>query len=338
MNNRKISLANITESYSKMNSVLILIYHSVPSTNENSFYSNNQTEKSIFEKQLFTLSKKFNVISLDSFVESIRKRHELDCDSVIITFDDGYKDNFTVAFNLLNKYHLPATIFLTTDYIDKKALPFVDVVSYVCKELKGSGTLKKTLLRLGLINQHDEISEKIIASLINQISKLSNLNKNKVADKLLKENNLKKKDFFSIMMDWQDVREMNRGGLITFGSHSKSHSVLSTLGKVEVHNELLHSRKRIEKFIKSNVTFFSYPYGGESTFSNREIDILKKYRYSCALSWIKGVNTINSNPFRLKRVFPPHNLFQFKLKLNNYSLYDKINKSANENINYYKGV
>jgi peptidoglycan/xylan/chitin deacetylase (PgdA/CDA1 family) len=71
----------------------------------------------IFDQQMRYLSKNYHVISLESLVD--RKKNDLPFPKkgVVITFDDGWKDNYSYAFPILKKYHLPATIFLTSGYI-----------------------------------------------------------------------------------------------------------------------------------------------------------------------------------------------------------------------------
>lgn len=94
------------------NAASILMYHSIG--DNKAFFTVREEE---FEKQLeYVQAHHFDVITLSTLLEKMRQNQSL-AHTVVITFDDGYKDNYDVAFPLLKKYKMPATIFLTTDYI-----------------------------------------------------------------------------------------------------------------------------------------------------------------------------------------------------------------------------
>src|SRR5205809_1446369 len=71
----------------------------------------------IFESQLDFLHKNYNVISLQSFLAAKRKNAPLPPYSVVLTFDDGPRNFYTLAAPLLKKFSLPATVFVITDFI-----------------------------------------------------------------------------------------------------------------------------------------------------------------------------------------------------------------------------
>ncbi len=84
-------------------------------------YSGIQVAPDNFEKQMrFLKEKRYNVISLDKLVESIKQGKRFARNTIVITFDDGYQDNYTCAYPILTKYGFPATIFLISDYIGNK--------------------------------------------------------------------------------------------------------------------------------------------------------------------------------------------------------------------------
>lgn len=90
----------------------ILMYHSVG--NNGAFFTVRQES---FETQLeYLRTHHFNVVTLSSLLEKIQQGQSL-AHTVAITFDDGYKDNYEVAFPLLKKYQMPATIFLTAGFV-----------------------------------------------------------------------------------------------------------------------------------------------------------------------------------------------------------------------------
>jgi len=76
-----------------------------------------------FKKQVDFLKRKFNVLSMIDFVDCLENKKNFPDNSVVITFDDGYLDNYTHAYPVLRKFNLSATIFLATDFIDSDNIP-----------------------------------------------------------------------------------------------------------------------------------------------------------------------------------------------------------------------
>ena len=98
--------------------VPILMYHSIGYKDGDSFFVSPEN----FSRQLDYISRKgYEVISLDELVSIIKDNKSFKRNKVVITFDDGYKDNFTHAYPVLKRYGFPATIFLVTDLIGKKS-------------------------------------------------------------------------------------------------------------------------------------------------------------------------------------------------------------------------
>ena len=95
--------------------VPILTYHDL------GYKGGIQVTPENFERQMFFLKEKhYNVIPLDELVEGIKKGKKFARNTVVITFDDGYQDNYSYAYPVLKKYGFPATIFLISDYIGNK--------------------------------------------------------------------------------------------------------------------------------------------------------------------------------------------------------------------------
>ena len=99
---------------------IIFLYHRVGPNK--SIWLPNSIDIYEFENQLRYLSKTYTFLSLDTLVRYIKKNRQLPNKVAVITFDDGYKDNYTYAFPILKKYNVPATIFLTTGYLNNGKL------------------------------------------------------------------------------------------------------------------------------------------------------------------------------------------------------------------------
>ena len=100
--------------------IRILCYHRVCDLPETKDYMRNLTvSPATFAQQMAFLSQnKFNVITLEQFVEYKHEKREPPPKTIVITFDDGYRDNYINAFAILGKYGFKANFFVVTDYID----------------------------------------------------------------------------------------------------------------------------------------------------------------------------------------------------------------------------
>lgn len=94
-----------------MNGASILMYHSVGDTK--AFFT---VPEDIFEKQIQFIIKKYTVISLEELFRRLDESESI-TGCVVITFDDGYLDNYEIVFSYVKKYKIPITIFVATAYI-----------------------------------------------------------------------------------------------------------------------------------------------------------------------------------------------------------------------------
>ncbi len=106
---------------SNINNIPVIYYHSVGPKNKE--WVNFFLTLSIpyFEDQLKMISRNFEIITLKEFWEARNGLREVPKNALVITFDDGYLDNWVWAFPYLKKYNLKATLFVSPDFVDKKA-------------------------------------------------------------------------------------------------------------------------------------------------------------------------------------------------------------------------
>jgi peptidoglycan/xylan/chitin deacetylase (PgdA/CDA1 family) len=110
----------LSNLFSKRSRARILVYHSISEDPLNPFSVSPED----FEEQVRFLSQEYNVISLEELVACITDNgREIPPDSVVITFDDGFKDNYIYAYPVLRKYGVPATIFVITERLEPSGAP-----------------------------------------------------------------------------------------------------------------------------------------------------------------------------------------------------------------------
>lgn len=260
-----------------------------------------------FEHQIRFFKKQYNIVSLLQYEKALGGEFALPDNPLILTIDDGYWDNYHVAFPILKQYNIPATIFLTTDFIDKKYWLWSNKLEYVLKNSKSdtfsfevNGTIMD--LRVGSFQQWHQSQ----LSLFNALRCLADEEKNQILEDLANKIGVivpaETQDDFQ-PLTWQEVKIMHQAG-IEFGSHSKSHAILSRVPEQQLFDELEGSKKIIENAIQQNITSFCYPNGQPEDYSDNVMKALKIAGYRCAVTTIRGLNPPpdKAQPFELKRV------------------------------------
>ena len=92
----------------------ILVYHSFTRHQNDIKF---RLDEAIFEKHIKYLKENYHICSLENIIKSIRDGKKIQNNCICITIDDGYLDNYEIAYPILKKYNVPATIFITSRYI-----------------------------------------------------------------------------------------------------------------------------------------------------------------------------------------------------------------------------
>lgn len=270
----------------------------------------------LFDLEMQFCKKYFTPITFSTLKKCLLQQERLPKMPLIITFDDGYKDNFTYALPVLNKYEIPATIFLATGYIGESKLFWWDEITYILNNYNKSELhieINHTKHILGFKTTREK--RKSIRHLRRILKFFPNNQREDIIRYLASLSNLNEKKF-DVVLNWEDIKLMAARG-IEFGSHSVTHSIMSMLSDEELKKELSESKKSIERHTDKEVIAFSYPYGTAKDFHSKMEDFLKAAGYSFAVSYIEGVNRIgNFNEFAMKRISSDGiTLKLFKIKL-----------------------
>lgn len=284
------------------NRVLILMYHRF-SNKEEPF----KIPQKVFENQILFLKKKYNFISLKYYSEVLNeKKAHLPNNPIILTIDDGYEDNYTFAYPILKKYSIPATIFITTDFVSRRAWLWFDKLKYILINSKQN----EFTLRMNDRNNKfvlDNFKNRHATQL--SIFDLCKRIDSAVRDNLLNELALELNVDVPLITDsnfealtWDQIKEMQKNK-IEFGSHTCSHPMLSRLETDELKHEIAVSKNEIEAKLSSEITSFCYPVGQLEDINDTVVSIIKETGYSCAVTAIHGSNnTSNTDKFLLKRI------------------------------------
>lgn len=291
--------------------IQILTYHRVNDERDPFFPA---IPTAVFESQMTYLASHFNVCSLEEALERMKKK-DIPENAVVITFDDGYRDNYLNAFPILKRLGIPATIFLATDAIGSGRTLWHDVVFSAFRETR-------LPLLGGFGNDSREhplrtLDEKLAAqrAVLEFLRSLEEGVRSFWIERLLERLKVDRIKGLNLMLTWDEVKAMHKSR-ISFGSHTATHPILSRLSTDRASEEIYGSKRVIEEVLGAPVTTFAYPNGREKDFTDLTKKILKEAGYACAVSTIFGSNYSGQDLFALRRGTPwEEDLPRFALKL-----------------------
>lgn len=331
-----LSVINLTGFYwvlrfLKRRNVLILAYHGVVHdkdqinlTKSVVSYDGKHISESSFKKQIEYLKKRYALMSLSDYIKSIKTDKRLPNNVCVLTFDDGYHNNYSVVFPILKEKNVPSTMFICVNPITEGQLAWPDSL-----EIMINKTLKKEInIDYKSKNVHYDLSDirKKIEACIDikkRLKGIDDFERKRILDILstnlgviLKQRGESKA--YS-MLSWNEVSEMS--DFMDIGSHTLNHPSLSRLQDEQLKDELIKSKNDITKKIKKVATSISYPNG---IYNNKVKEFSKKAGYLAAVTTKRGYNTPLTDLFELKRIpisnFDSYPEFIFKLHFD----YDSI--------------
>ena len=290
----------------------ILMYHRFSFENEPFKLSAN-----VFEQHISILKKNYTVLSLEEISMHLTNGQALPKNIAAITVDDGYADVYDIAFPLLKKHQIPATVFLATNFIEYRSWLWSNRLEFILKNSK-----KKEFSFALDQDYHFNVStfsgwHKAQLRIYNYGRTLPAVDKNLLLDSLADVLSVKVPDVVIDQfapLNWDQIREMRDNG-IHFGSHTRGHEILSRLSAGEAEVELRESKHLIEEKLNQSVTTFCYPNGTAEDYTKETISMLKETGYDCAVTTIDGLNNGETDRFQLRRMGCGEDLFYFKRKL-----------------------
>ncbi|MBD2526710.1 polysaccharide deacetylase family protein [Nostoc sp. FACHB-133] len=303
---------------------LILMYHRVAEAHSDP-WSLCVTPKH-FAEHLEVLRQYGYPLHLQQLTKRLSDRQYINR-SIVVTFDDGYADNFYNAKPLLEKYDIPATVFVTTGGIDQKREFWWDELERL---LLQPDTLPE-LLQLNINgrsyqwelreathyskadrqrDRHWQSDRKpkqaptlrynLYRSLYQLLQLLPVYERSKLLDELAIWANAEPVGRSTHRsLSNQEMLALESGGLIEIGAHTVTHPFLSQLSIVSQRDEIQQSKDYLQEILGHAIASFSYPHG---SYTTETTSIVQEAGFTCACSSILGKVQQHSNFFLLPRV------------------------------------
>ncbi|HEY6334216.1 MAG TPA: polysaccharide deacetylase family protein [Blastocatellia bacterium] len=275
----------------------ILAYHRVLNDDPASFpYDGGVISCStrVFEEQVSFVAKNFDVISFNDLRAFEDGRIKLPGRPLVITFDDGYVDNYTNAFPVLKRAGISATIFLAAGYIGKDQLFWWDAVAYAVKHSRFRSVVLPQISPTPIQLESAANKQRAVAAILQWIKGAPDASKNRLVEDLpqVLGVDLNPARRQRMQLSWDEVREMAACN-IEFGSHTLTHPILSNVAPGQLEREIAGSKKLIEKELNKEIIAFAYPVGGKHHFNPEVAAAVAQTGYRYAVSYINGVPALD---------------------------------------------
>lgn len=281
--------------------IAVLMYHRIIDSDYN-FWKLN-ISPATFEKHIKYISENYTVLRLeeewDDLVEADRKY-------VVITFDDGYVDNYQFALPILEKYHVPATIFVSTDLIDTNEMYWWDELEkiFIVDKYIGEFEFDDVLYRVADSNDRERVCLKIR----NRIKNMNPVERRGSMSALRSALGVEQPYSSELRcVNTSELTKMSASPYITIGAHTKSHLSMGNIHSNELlRSEIEESLNILEKKTGKKVKVFAYPFGGDEDWCSIADQIVAE----CGINKTALVRNGNISVKDRMRNIPRHMVFE----------------------------
>lgn len=287
----------------------ILFFHRVPARRDE--LQPHEPTPDEFATALAMLARFGTALSLSEAVDRLATGR-LPKASFSVTFDDGYRDNYENALPSLERYQIPATVFVATAFLDGGRMWNDNVIEAI--RVLPAGRLDLSDLGLGIIELSPEPSGRrpLIGKLLEQLKYLP------LPERLAKTQALAKLAGLpaesDLMMTSEQLRDWHRRGM-EVGGHTDTHPILARLDDAQARQEILRGRERLTELLGEAPTLFAYPNGKlKQDYTAPHAAMVREAGFKAAFSTHRDVAGPSSDPYQLPR-FAPWALTPAKLGL-----------------------
>lgn len=259
-------------------------------------------DSATFERQLAMVTRSFTLVGTDDLIAHQAGERPLPANAAMLTFDDGYRDNYDVALPILQKHGAKATFFIASDFVERRRLFWWEIINLL---VRGSPRTSLTIeyperLELSLTGP---AAQRIATQKLLRVAKdhlgidvprfLSELRdasgtpfdaaeETRLADRLI--------------MNWEQVRALHEAGM-DVQSHGHSHRVLTSLAPDEAESDLRQARQLLESHLDKPVLAVAYPTGVPIAGSPELRDAVTRAGYRIGFTCGYGVTRLDRGGF-----------------------------------------
>ena len=259
-----------------------------------------------FDWQVRYLAKHHEVITCHDLAALIDAGRPIPRNAVMITFDDGYRDNHDVALPILKSHGVPAVVFVATGYMGSRETYWYDRLVHQMLTVEQAALPMPGGAPALVVGGGEGQRRRAAHAALKHLKVLPDAQRRETLERWRIAMGAAEHDEFGGVdgpMDWAEVRRLSDAG-IEIGSHSVTHPVLAQIGDdAQLERELVDSKAEIEARIGRPVVSLAYPVGGPGAYSERVVDVARRAGYRFGFTYESGVvDPQRMDAFRLRRL------------------------------------
>lgn len=253
-----------------------------------------------FEWMVRFIAGAYNVLPFGEAVARLQQA-TLPAAPACITFDDGYRDNITIALPILKKYRVPATFFIATAFLSGTRMWNDDVIEAV--RIAPDGELDWSELGLGRYDLGSAAQRcRCIENVLNKLKYVQHTERWQLAREIATRADLPK--ISNLMMERDHVIALAQAGM-EIGAHTHSHPILSGLPESQAESEIAQGKSELEAILGQPVKSFAYPNGNtKRDLTESHVHMLERLGFHAAAITDHGFANSRTNPFLIPRFTP----------------------------------
>jgi peptidoglycan/xylan/chitin deacetylase (PgdA/CDA1 family) len=288
----RTGVGSVVHHLSRWSGVVVLNYHRIgdagASQADRGLWSATAAD---FDAHVSTLASLFDIITPDELPDVVRRgtgRYAM------ITFDDGYADNYLSAFPVLRRRNVRATFFITTGFIDSRRNPWWDEIAWMVRNCRSGRIEISPWLDAPVVFDEPE-REGAIRRLLRVYKGLPALRTAAFVEAVGDATGAGRSPMApdGTWMTWDMLREMRAAGM-AIGGHTVNHPVLANLDADGQRSEVEGCLRRLREEIGEPIRSFSYPVGGHRAFDATTRRCLADAGVTYAFSYYGGVRRFGS--------------------------------------------
>jgi peptidoglycan/xylan/chitin deacetylase (PgdA/CDA1 family) len=290
--------------------ITVLTYHRVASPSDAAALEEGVVDvtPSQLERQLVFVKRWFRPVGIKDILVHVREGKPLPPNPLLVTFDDGYRDNHDVALPILVRHGIRATFFISTDFVDRRRPFWWDCVAYILKRSPRERIVLEypERVELSLRDAHDR--DRAIQRALRIIKDVRLLDLERFLGELQRAADLalgadeQRQLAEATVMTWNEVAALRRAGM-DVQSHTRTHRVLQTLDAATLADELRGSRRTLEDVLGEPIRAISYPVGQPLGAAPAVREAVRTAGYEVGFSNGTGVSAASGvDPLDVKRI------------------------------------
>jgi len=304
--------------------IVILMLHGVMDNSNETVWNplRHRLSPDKLEEFMAALAKHYHFVSLQDAVDMLQGKRPVRPYSLVLTFDDGYRNNITHALPVLRRFNAPVTFFIATGFVDQPKPFWFDRLDYALQHISGDCrevTVAGQTVRIRIADRDAlrasyswfrTLAKAEYRSDVEFLQTMSDLAEclEGESGKALKD--VIEDDGWASLLTWPEIEAASKESYVCFGSHTVDHIRLGLVDERVARDQLARSKHSLEQHTSRPCLCLCYPNG---SFTDETVELVREGGYVCGVTTEDGLNGIGNDVMKLHRINVPADVSSHEL-------------------------